>query len=294
MGVDVHGLRFLQYATVDEPLGDVATLGRQCIHLDGPSQSKLLSPAPIRPYGPYCEELLLERFGATSVTSFDASDYEHATVIHDMNLPLVHPRQFDTVLDLGTLEHVFNAPVAFGNVASLCKAGGRIIHILPANNYSGHGFYQFSPELFFSLYSAENGFANTEVFIAVMNDVDHWWKSAIPSRGVRVEFTSAQRSYVMVVSHKTEEITKQSVQQSDYILNWKEGTVTTPPKRRSERDAVYDFLKQVPWFWRFASSIAKPINTYENARYHRLAKANPGYRRVNVDELVSSYRRKMR
>ena len=39
----------------------------------------------------------------------------------------------------------------------LTKIGGMIIHALPANNFCGHGFWQFSPELFYELYSPENG-----------------------------------------------------------------------------------------------------------------------------------------
>jgi SAM-dependent methyltransferase len=279
-------LRLLQYATVNEPLGEVATLGRQCVHLDGVAQSKLLSPSPPKPYGPYCEELLLERFGAKSVTSFDVSDYEHATVVHDMNTPLRYHRQFDTVIDFGTLEHVFNSPVALANVAALCKSGGRIMHSLPANNYSGHGFYQFSPELFFSLYSAKNGFAGTEIFIAEVNDGEYWWKSAVPSDGVRVEYSSDQRSYVLVLSRKIEEDTRQSVQQSDYVVNWKDGEVKPPPRRPSLRESTYKFLKTSPVLWRFADTIAKPVDTHANAEYHRLSKSNPGYQRVKINDLV--------
>jgi hypothetical protein len=42
------------------------------------------------------------------VSSVDASDYEGATIVHDLNIPI--PRelveQFDIVWDGGTLEHV--------------------------------------------------------------------------------------------------------------------------------------------------------------------------------------------
>jgi hypothetical protein len=30
--------------------------------------------------------------------------------------------------------------------------------VTPANNQMGHGFYQFSPELFFRVFSQENGY----------------------------------------------------------------------------------------------------------------------------------------
>lgn len=282
MGIDLHGLRFLQYAATREPFGKVATLGRQCIHLDSALQRKLLSPSPERPYGPYCEELLRERLGATSVTSFDASSYESATVIHDMNKPLQMNQQFDTVLDCGTLEHVFNVPIALSNIAALCKKGGRIIHALPGNNYSGHGFYQFSPELFFSVYSAANGFAETEVFIAEVTDGEHWWKSVVPVGGVRVEYTSSQRSYVLALSRKMDEQTRQSVQQSDYVANWQGVEINPTPKRRSAREGVRLMLENAPIFWR----LAKAVNTHEDARYHRLSSANPSFRKVRIVDLL--------
>ena len=40
-----------------------------------------------------------------------------------------------------------------------CVVWGGVLYIAtPANNHCGHGFYQFSPELFFSLLSPKNGF----------------------------------------------------------------------------------------------------------------------------------------
>ena len=58
--------------------------------------------------------------------------------------------QFDVVYDGGTLEHVFNFPVALRNAMELLRPGGRLFTIHTcANNLCGHGFYQFSRELFY-------------------------------------------------------------------------------------------------------------------------------------------------
>ncbi|GHV03646.1 hypothetical protein AGMMS50229_03290 [Campylobacterota bacterium] len=43
----------------------------------------------------------------------------------------------------------------------LVKTGGHLILGTPIDNYYGHGFYQFSPELFFSLLDRDNGFDRT-------------------------------------------------------------------------------------------------------------------------------------
>jgi SAM-dependent methyltransferase len=286
MGIDLHCLRLLQYAASKAPFGDVATLGRQNIHVKDSTLQKTLQLPPAKRYGPFCEDLLIEQFGATSVTSFDASDYEHATIVHDMNKPLNHDRQYDTVIDLGTLEHIFDLAVALKNIAMLCKPNGRIIHSLPANNYNGHGFWQFSPELFFSLYATSNGFADTEVYIAELDDEQNWWKAAVPANGVRVEYTSASRSYVLALTRKQAAKTGQTVQQSDYVVNWEQGHVTVPVEPRSMRAIIHSILSNAPLMWRLADVIVPVPNSHSDAGMHRLSASNRHYTKVPVDALL--------
>ena len=47
----------------------------------------------------------------------------------------------------------------------MLKPGGRVIHMNPASNYLEHGFYQFSPCLFYDYYGI-NGFDGLQCFIA--------------------------------------------------------------------------------------------------------------------------------
>ena len=65
--------------------------------------------------------------------------------------------KYDVVLNGGTLEHVFNLPVALDNVFSLIKDNGFLVSISPANNFCNHGFYQFSPDIFMSLVHFNKG-----------------------------------------------------------------------------------------------------------------------------------------
>lgn len=98
--------------------------------------------------------------GFESYDALDNSDYEGARVIHDLNDPNVPDNlkgQFDVVYDGGTLEHVFNVPVAMMCMGEFLNSRGFIIHDLPVNNYVDHGFYQFSPTLFWHYYGL-NGF----------------------------------------------------------------------------------------------------------------------------------------
>jgi SAM-dependent methyltransferase len=108
----------------------------------------------------YADEFLTRILGAEQVSVIDYSTYENATIVHDMNSPIPEQlfNKFDAVIDCGTLEHVFNTPVALQNLANVTKPGGSIFITVPSNNLCGHGFYQFSPELFFRYFSEENGF----------------------------------------------------------------------------------------------------------------------------------------
>lgn len=103
----------------------------------------------------------LKMLGSTTIDSLDISDYQGAKLIHDLNKPLPqeYESKYDCVIDGGTLEHVFNIGEALVSVMRLLRPGGLFITLTMANNYCGHGFYQFSPELFYRTFSEENGFS---------------------------------------------------------------------------------------------------------------------------------------
>lgn len=94
-------------------------------------------------------ETLMRKLGFGEIESLDFSDYQGASIVHDLNQPIPEDLegQFDFVFDGGTLEHVFNIPVAFENVFRMLKPGGRLVSANGLNGWPGHGLYQFSPEL---------------------------------------------------------------------------------------------------------------------------------------------------
>ena len=110
-------------------------------------------------WGDYADGFLREFLGISSLAVVDASEYEGADIIHDMNhaVPAEWYNQYDVVIDSGSLEHIFNVPVALKNLANILKVGGTMFITTPASNLMGHGFYQFSPELMFRA-SEKNGF----------------------------------------------------------------------------------------------------------------------------------------
>src|SRR5436190_15281164 len=131
--------------------GRVLTLGRQDVHLDAESWAQLTrSLGPLAPAAmPAHAEPIIRAMGASDVDAMDYSSYQGATLLHDLNQPAPDrlAEQFDIVLDGGTLEHVFNVPVALASCMRMLKPGGRFLAVTVTNNWCGHGFYQFSPEL---------------------------------------------------------------------------------------------------------------------------------------------------
>jgi hypothetical protein len=235
MGIDLHNLGLLAHAqdrgvAFERSVG----IGRQALFVDPPEleQHRVLRGLqalrePARPPGAprYFEPLMQQWFGARTVDSVDASAYEQATLLHDMNLPWAEGQPglggYDAVLDFGCLEHVFDFPVAWRNCVALCKVGGHLFHSLPANNLSGHGFYQFSPELLFNLYQAKNGFELLGIWFAMKADPRYWWKVADPAAvRHRITLRNAHEVYMLVVAKKRAELGPlPPPQQSDYAQN---------------------------------------------------------------------------
>ncbi len=127
-------------------------------------------------------EPLLEMMGAKDVASIDASAFEGATIVHDMNQPLPSEmkNRFSVGIDFGTLEHVFNYPQALKNAMESVALGGHLLAVTPCNGWMGHGFYPFSPELFFRALSPENGFLLEHQFIWQRANRDKWYSCIDP------------------------------------------------------------------------------------------------------------------
>lgn len=217
----------------------VLTIGRQnlCLHaselaaLAEEFGSDLTSLAT--PFGVYADDFLRAALGAKRVDAMDASDYEHASIIHDLNTPVpteLHAR-YDLVVDGGSLEHIFNLPVALANVMRMVTVGGRVLLSNPANNLCGHGFFQFSPELAFRVFNDRYGFACERVALVearfpsveltsrrVVLDVED--PDLLARRVLRM---SARPSMLMVQARKLRHLDDpfaQAPQQSDYAERW--------------------------------------------------------------------------
>jgi hypothetical protein len=222
MGIDSHAFNFVMYQATLAPIGRVLTIGRQALDVDQKFLREKLGKS-IEP-SPYCE-LAFFALGATSVDSVDVSDYENATLVADLGRPSSFDQRFDTVLDAGSLEHIFDAAQAFRNLVSLCEIGGRIIHILPVNNLNGHGFWQFSSDLVHSLYCARNGFSDTKVYYASSIDPRTWYEMPGAKPGVRVQIVSIEPIILLSVTRKIADVAEIEVFQPFYGPAWQAGDV---------------------------------------------------------------------
>ena len=254
MGIDKHSLNLLRYArTRHGDLGRAITLGRLTIQL-GPRACRKLGGMQ---RGSYCEALLGKAFGASQVDSIDNSAYEGATIVADMNLPVPASLHggYDSVIDFGCTEHIYDVAQSLRNMASMCKPGGSILHAVPANGCCGHGFYQFSPELFFSRYTAKNGFADTEVFLADMCDARYWYRVSPPRDGKRINIRSMGEVYVLVVTRRIAQASD-DVQQSDYAFTWEDqASQDAPPPAQARLAGLREILDAHPVTARFVNRV---------------------------------------
>jgi len=158
----------------------------------------------------------------------DNSTYEGATVLHDLNLPITEDmkNKYSVIVDGGTIEHVFNFPAAVKNCMQMLRVGGHFIGFTPANNLCGHGFYQFSPELFFRIFSFKNGF---DVKLMAMHggdgskdSTDVYLVKDPDDVKTRIEFKSKKELSLIVIAEKIKDtdLFSEFPQQSDYASVW--------------------------------------------------------------------------
>ena len=207
-------------------LGRVLTLGHQHVHLAPATYRRVLAGLglPLASDVPGFADDLLRAMGAAHVESLDVSAYEGATRLHDLNepVPAAWHGQFDLVFDGGTLEHVFNVTTALKNCMQMVKPNGRFVSVTVPNNWCGHGFYQFSPELFFRALSPENGFSVVEMYFA---DVEgrHCYRVVDPAVvQARVQLWTSDPVLLLVHARRdaVRDVFATVPQQSDCVSDW--------------------------------------------------------------------------
>lgn len=253
MGLDTNGVRYLLSShTRGISLERTLMVGRQILNLETHELKENLqgfrkyeSDEQVRKIlsekGGYAEPLL-QMLGAQHVDSLDYSNYEGANVLQDMNLPIPeHLKQkYSTVLESGSLEHIFNLPVSLANCMEMVEEGGHLIIITPVNNIMGHGFYQFSPELFYRVLNDRNGFELEQMLIFEYSPDEKWYAVKDPkSVKQRVELMNSSATYLCVRAKRMKlvPVMAQYPQQSDYEDAW-EGRENYYTRIAQDRDSI--------------------------------------------------------
>ena len=241
LGVDLAVLDFLMKFR-GKLEGYTLQLGRQGFHIptgaDHPERKA--AEAILRKYDEFVDldrlagtsgyaEPLFRYLGSKNTISMDASSFEGAEIVHDMNNPVPAELygQFDTIFDGGTIEHIFNAPMAFENVRKMLKIGGLFLSVNAANNQLGHGFYQYSPELMWRLFCAETGFSVELMQLVLIGDKPQPVDTPDPAVvGRRLQIgTTPGPTYLLLAARKIGEATAgYTPQQSDYSAAWTSAT----------------------------------------------------------------------
>jgi SAM-dependent methyltransferase len=234
----------------------VLTLGRQNLNVDRESLRSLAAqhhvPDADDAVDAYCERFFHRFLGADTVEAIDNSGYEGAALLHDLNRPIPDgwDERYDAVVDGGTLEHVFDFPRALVNCMRMVRTGGRLFIFTPANNQLGHGFYQFSPELFYRTLAPGHGF-EIEKMLAVQfrfastedGSVGRPYVVADPAAvGSRITLVNSRPVTLMIqarkIAHRADPFDT-IPQQSDYSEIWKTGDGdSTPPPRAVSRSLL--------------------------------------------------------
>lgn len=226
MGFERNGAGlFLKLRSDGVEFGHVLTLGHQDVHLELDQYRRVLKQLGLPPRNTvpkFADELLLA-MGATAVDAVDFHDYEGANLIHDLNqsVPADWHQRYDLVFDGGTLEHIFSFPTAIKSCMQMLKPNGRFVSVTMPNNWCGHGFYQFSPELFYRMLSKDNGFSVVEMYIATLDGRAYSVKDPEVVRS-RVELCNERPVFLLVHAKRDTvcEVFAQPPLQSDYVADW--------------------------------------------------------------------------
>jgi SAM-dependent methyltransferase len=242
-----------------------ATIGHQHFYVKKEEVRPLLAEFDFHPDAAQLAEIesccgtfadpFLRFLGAEELVSVDASAFENATVVHDMNFPIpaALKERFDLVYDGGSLEHIFNFPSAIANCIEMIRPGGHFVGVNPANNLSGHGFYQFSPELYYRVFSREHGMRMLHVVVAESSGPFY----SVPDPATmnrRVMFVNSEPANMMALAQKRASVPlfAKPPQQSDYSSLWqgkvlKAQPISTEPALKTQvKNVVFAVERAIP------------------------------------------------
>ncbi len=215
---------------------NLLTIGRQQIHTSQENNidigDKFNTNLSEIIYGNYCETFF-SSVGFINIDSIDNSNYEGSKYIHNLNYPILEDfkNKYDYIYDGGTSEHIFNIPQVFENIIDMLNIDGLFVSVTCNNNFSGHGMYQFSPELYLSCFNQKYGMEIIDMYIAEVGTTNNEWKNVNSFNGYRNidKFNSTLETYIIIIARKIsnerESLIKNSPNQYSYDEHdWKKYT----------------------------------------------------------------------
>ena len=215
---------------------NLLTIGRQQIHTSQENNidigDKFNTNLSEIIYGNYCETFF-SSVGFINIDSIDNSNYEGSKYIHNLNYPILEDfkNKYDYIYDGGTTEHLFNIPQVFKNIIDMLNIDGLFVSVTCNNNFSGHGMYQFSPELYLSCFNQKYGMEIIDMYIAEVGTTNNEWKNVNSFNGYRNidKFNSTLETYIIIIARKIsnerESLIKNSPNQYSYDEHdWKKYT----------------------------------------------------------------------
>lgn len=301
MGMNKHDVKvWLKEASRRPFKGRVLTLGRQDVFFSEESLRKMalefgiklsesspvtFSRKPELAAKSYIsDDYLFKSLGFSESKTMDFSTYESADYIFDLNEKEVPERllgTFDVIFDGGTIEHIFHLPNVLNNLYKMLARNGRIIHISPSSNFIDHGFYMFSPTLFWDFYKANKFEINNFQVIRSTSQslTDPWEVSNYEPgclSGVSLGGLGEGMHAIVCVVTKTEHSTGDVIPQQGSFLHiyWKTKnkaknygkTLQPAAPRYSKFQAVKNTVKRFPLFYGALLPLAKFIRFFTRRR----------------------------
>ena len=146
---------------------------------------------------------MLQARGLGDVKSLDYFD-PRSELRYDLNLPVPeheHER-YQTVFDIGTIEHVFDTRQCLESCLRMVKVGGYYVLQTPVKGFSGHGLHTFHPQVMVRALTL-NGFEI--VYLRFTSMVGEPLEHA----------NEAESSLIWVVGRKTASIAEFKIPQQD-------------------------------------------------------------------------------
>jgi len=237
------------------------------------SNIELSEKAELRDQGFISDRTLFKLLGFKEIISMDASKYENADLLYDLNLDCLPPElkeAFDVVLDPGTIEHVFHVPNSLKNIFNLLQVGGRVIHISPSSNHIDHGFYMFSPTLFSDYYTANRFDLQPLKIIRYKPQPVYPWGIATYSPGEFNSFSfggldDAMYAVCCIAGKNDHSTSNQIPQQHNFIQNlWKQKEFSFGNSK------IKSWVKSSPLFYKFCLPL---LRFYKRANLRRKFKS---------------------